>query len=49
MWVEYSQPVDEVPDSVAALPLIGNVIVLASLMDVDIYVGDQPEFLRVYR
>lgn len=40
MWVEYSQPVDEVPDSVAVLPLIGNVIVLASLMDADIYVEE---------
>lgn len=40
MWVEYSQPVDGVPDSVAVLPLIGNVIVLASLMDADIYVEE---------
>ena len=40
MWVEYSQPVDQVPDSVAVLPLVGNVIVLASLMDADIYVDE---------
>lgn len=40
MWVEYNQPVDQVPDSIAVLPLIGNVIVLASLMDADIYVDE---------
>ena len=40
MWVEYSQPVDQVPDSITVLPLIGNVIVLASLMDADIYVDE---------
>lgn len=40
MWAEYSQPVDQVPDSIAVLPLIGNVIVLASLMDADIYVDE---------
>ncbi|MGN1020073.1 MAG: hypothetical protein ACI4O7_06840 [Aristaeellaceae bacterium] len=40
MWVEYSLPVAHVPDSVAVLPLIGNVIVLASLMDADIYVEE---------
>lgn len=40
MWVEYTQPVDQVPDSVAVLPLVGNVIVLASLMDADIYVDE---------
>lgn len=40
MWVEYTQLVDQVPDSVAVLPLVGNVIVLASLMDADIYVDE---------
>lgn len=40
MWTEYSQPVDQIPDSIAVLPLIGNVIVLASLMDADIYVDE---------
>ncbi len=40
MWVEYSEPVDGVPDSIAVLPLIGNVIVLASLMDADLYVDE---------
>lgn len=40
MWVEYSQPVKEVPDSVAVLPLIGNVLVLASLMDAEILVNE---------
>ncbi len=40
MWAEYSQPVDQIPDSIAVLPLIGNVIVLASLMDADIYVDE---------
>lgn len=40
MWVEYSRPVAHVPDSVAVVPLIGNVIVLASLMDADIYVEE---------
>lgn len=40
MWVEYSQPVDYIPDSVAILPLIGNIIVLASLMDANIYVDE---------
>ena len=40
MWAEYSEPVDQIPDSIAVLPLIGNVIVLASLMDADIYVDE---------
>ena len=40
MWAEYSIPVEQVPDSIAVLPLIGNVIVLASLMDADIYVDE---------
>ncbi len=40
MWVEYSRPVDSVPDSVAVIPLIGNVIVLASIVDADIYVDE---------
>ena len=40
MWAEYSVPVDQVPDSIAVIPLIGNVIVLASLMDADIYVDE---------
>lgn len=40
MWVEYQKSVEHVPDSIAVLPLIGNVIVLASLMDADIYVKE---------
>ena len=40
MWVEYSLPVAQVPDSIAVLPLLGNVIVLASLMDAVIYVDE---------
>jgi len=56
MWAEYSVPVGHVPDSIAVLPLIGNVIVLASLMDADIYVKEidrdfyecVEEFLRGY-
>lgn len=40
MWAEYQTPVDQVPDSIAVLPLIGNVIVLASLMDAEIYVDE---------
>ena len=40
MWAEYSVPVEQIPDSIAVLPLIGNVIVLASLMHADIYVNE---------
>ena len=40
MWAEYSLPVAQVADSIAVLPLIGNVIVLASLMDAEIYVDE---------
>lgn len=40
MWVEYDRPVDDVPESIAVLPLIGNVIVLASLMDAVIHVDE---------
>lgn len=40
MWVEYSKSVEYVPDSIAIIPLIGNVIVLASLMNAEIYVDE---------
>lgn len=40
MWAEYNTSVENVPDSIAVLPLIGNFIVLASLMDADIYVDE---------
>lgn len=40
MWAEYSVPVAHIPDSIAVLPLVGNVIVLASLMDANIYVDE---------
>lgn len=40
MWVEYDEDISSVPNSAAVLPLIGNVIVLASLMDATIYVDE---------
>ena len=40
MWAEYNTSVENVPDSIAVLPLVGNFIVLASLMDADIYVDE---------
>lgn len=40
MWVEYSKKVSYIPDSIAVLPLIGNVIILASLMNAEIYVDE---------
>ena len=40
MWVEYDHSVADVPDSIAVIPLIGNFIVLASLMDAVIYVDE---------
>lgn len=40
MWVEYDRPVDQAPDAVAVLPLLGNVIVLASLMQAEIHVEE---------
>ena len=40
MWAEYNTSVENVPDSIAVLPLVGNFIVLASLMDADIYVEE---------
>lgn len=40
MWVEYDEDVASVPDGVAVLPLVGNVIVLAALMDATIYVDE---------
>lgn len=54
MWAEYNTSVEHVPDSVAVVPLIGNFIVLASLMDAEIYVNEidkafyesVPQFLR---
>lgn len=36
LWVEYDEPVDAVPDSVAAVPFVGNFIVLGSLIDGEI-------------
>ena len=47
MWTEYNTSVEDVPDSIAVVPLIGNFIVLASLTDADIYVDEiDREFLN---
>lgn len=40
MWVEYDEDIASVPDGAAVLPLVGNVIVLAALMDATIYVDE---------
>ena len=45
MWAEYSQPVDQIPDSIAVLPLIGNVIVLASPNYVDGMTGAMKDLM----
>ena len=47
MWAEYNTSVEHVPDSIAVLPLVGNFIVLASLMDAEIHVEEiDREFLE---
>lgn len=40
LWAEYSKDVSQVPDSIAVLPLVGNFIVLASLMNAEIHVDE---------
>ena len=55
-FVEYSQNIEAVPKSLAVIPLIGNLIVMASLMDARIYLEEIdrdfyeciPEFLSGY-
>lgn len=42
-WVSYSQNVESIPKSIAVLPLVGNVIVMASLFDAVIYVDEIDE------
>lgn len=42
-WAEYSKNVESVPESIAVLPLVGNVIVMAALFDAVIYVDEIDE------
>ena len=39
-FAEYSKNIESIPQSIAVLPLVGNVIVLASLFDAVIYVDE---------
>lgn len=46
-WVRYEEDITKVPDSVAVLPLLGNILVLASILDACIYVNSVDEdFLK---
>ncbi len=39
-WSEYSVKTEQIPESVAVLPFVGNLVLMASLLDADIYVNE---------